>query len=547
MLKERPHQTPFKEGIYSAWDKGHKNILGVLPTGAGKTFVFVLIMSRHKGPCVAIAHRQELVYQISIALARFGVRHQVIGPKSVIQFTVRKHMEEYGKSFIHPNAQVYVAGVDTIRGRSKSLKKWGESITLWVQDEAHHVLQRNKWGKVLDILPNAKGLGVTATPTRADGYGLGRHAEGVFDTMVVGAGMREIINLGYLSDYRIICAKSDLGRENLEIGSTGDYKHNQLRAAARDSHIVGDIVDAYMEYARGKLGVTFIPDAETGAEVADKFNRAGIRAELITYKTPDGTRDAMLKAYARREILQLVNIDLFGEGFDCPAMQVASFGRPTMSYPLYVQQFGRPLRIDGSGDDAIIIDHVGNVMAHGLPDRPQRWTLDGRTKNDSLMNDVVPLRECDECSNAYERIFRACPVCGAEYVPAERKKPEHVDGDLTELSPEALDRLRSDMANADMTPGQYLSEIVHRGVPKIGQKRLVRKHVEAQEARAALRESIAWWAGYQRRNGRSDSESYKRFFWKFGIDAMSAQSLKARESIELANRINTYLGGVYYV
>lgn len=541
-ITPRPYQQSFKSGILGAWDAGFSNVLGVLATGAGKTFVFASIMREHTGPSVAIAHRQELVGQISTALAQQGVRHSLIAPDSVIRLTVQKHVELTGRSFYTPTANVAVAGVDTLLRRKNSLNKFCDSVTLWVMDEAHHILEDNKWGKATKLFPRAKGLGVTATPTRADGYGLGRHASGVMDYMVVGIGMREIIDMGYLSDYRIMCAQSDLKTAGLELGANGDFKPRQLAAATRDSHIVGDIVDAYLEYAPGKLGVTFIPDMETGCEVAEKFNAAGVRAEMVTYKTQPRVRDTILKSYARREIMQIVNIDLFGEGFDCPAMQVASFGRKTMSYPLYVQQFGRPIRLDGTGERALIIDHVGNVMHHGLPDKPRRWTLDGRSKNDSLMDDIIPLRECLECASPYERTLKSCPLCGTAYVPAARNSPDVVDGDLTELDPATLASMRSAVEKSDMPASEFLQQMVRRNVPPIGHSRLLRKHDERKQAQQALRQSIAWWAGYQRARGRQDDESYKRFFWKFEVDVMTAQTLKTREALALADKINTYIG-----
>lgn len=571
VVKLRPYQSEAKARVYAAWDSGAVNVLAVLPTGAGKTVTFSDIIHEHQGASCAIAHRQELVSQISLALARDRVRHRIIGPKSVVKLCVNQHMAEVGASYYDPSARCAVAGVDTLVKRGEELKHWTQSVTLWVQDEAHHVLEANKWGTAAGMFPNAKGLGVTATPLRADGKGLGRHADGLFDVMVEGPGMRDLIDSGYLTDYRIFAPPSDFVRPGAEdVGSTGDFTRQKMTTAVRKSHIIGDIVTHYLRIAPGKLGVTFVPDVETATDVAAQFNAAGVPAEVVSAKTPDADRVAILAKFKRRELLQLVNVDLFGEGFDLPAIEVVSFGRPTESFGLYVQQFGRVLRLmlDGSlypyWDDftsderkahiaasskprGIIIDHVGNVERHGLPDARREWSLDRRERRSkSAATDVIPVRTClnVQCLAVYERIYSACPFCGHQPTPAARNAPEFVDGDLLELDPDTLARLRGDIARVDMHPEAYREELAAKHTPAIGQMAHVKRHAERQDAQAALRESIAWWAGYQRAAGRPDSESYRRFFFAFGVDVLTAQALKTADALALAERINEHLGGL---
>jgi DNA repair protein RadD len=197
-MKLRPYQTDLIERIDLEWGLGSRNVLAVLPTGAGKTFCFTRIMREHRAPCVAIAHRQELVSQISVALGLHGVRHRIIGSRNTIKFIIGLHLEAYGRSYYDPSSPVAVASVDTFIRRHNELASWLPQVTLWVQDEAHHVVRGNKWGKAAEMLPNARGLGVTATPGRADGTGLGRQADGVFDELVMGPSMREIITRGTL-------------------------------------------------------------------------------------------------------------------------------------------------------------------------------------------------------------------------------------------------------------------------------------------------------------------------------------------------------------
>jgi hypothetical protein len=301
---------------------------------------------------------------------------------------------------------------------------------------------------------------------------------------------------------------------------------------------------------------------ETATDIAARFNAAGIPAAIVHAGTSDEDRARHISSFARRELLQLVNVDLFGEGFDLPAIEVVSMARPTESYSLYAQQFGRALRLLISPDlhavwegltpeqrlgrilestkpRAVIIDHVGNVERHMLPDAERIWTLEpskgepsGRAKNE------VPMRTClnAECLAVYERTHPFCPLCGHTPVPARRTGPELVDGDLTELSEDALARLRGrviDLAST-FTP--------HVGVPHVANLANAKRHRHDIECQKALRESLAWWAGIQRRDGRSDRESMRKFYHTFGVDVLSAQALKAADALPLADKINQKIG-----
>lgn len=544
----RPYQTDIKNDIYAAWNSGAVNVLAVLPTGAGKTVTFSDIIHGHQGASCAIAHRQELVSQISLALARDRVRHRIIGPKNVVKLCVNIHMAEVGASYYDPSAPCAVAGVDTLVRRGDELAAWLQSVTLCVQDEAHHVLESNKWGTAFKMFPNAKGLGVTATPLRADGKGLGRHADGLFDVMVEGPGMRDLINMGYLTDYRVFAPPSDIDLSAVTVSqATGDFNPQKLKTAVRKSHVIGDVVKHYLKIAQDKLGVTFATDVETATDIAAQFNALGVPAAVVSAKTPDSERIALLRKFKNRQLLQLVNVDLFGEGFDLPAIEVVSMARPTQSYALFVQQFGRALRLLDAKQYAIIIDHVGNVERHCLPDARREWSLDRREKRSkSTESDSIPVKTClnETCLAVYERIYAACPYCGHVTPPAARNAPEFVDGDLCELDPATLARMRGEIDRVDMDKEVYREELAAKHTPKIGQLAHVKRHAERQEAQAALRHSIAWWAGYQRTMGRNDSESYRRFYFTFGVDVMTAQALNTKEAIELAGQINEHLGGL---
>lgn len=530
----RPYQLKFKTDIYGAWAAGARNVIGVLPTGGGKTFTFSEIVKECTSPAAVIAHRQELVVQISLALARDEIPHRIIGPTAVVRLANGVQMDELGRSFYHPKAPVAVAGVDTLIRRQAELAVWMRSVGLWVIDEAHHVVRGNKWGAAVEMFPNARGLGVTATPIRLDGRGLGRHADGVFNAMIEGPTMRELISAGYLTDYRIFAPPSDLDLSVVKISATsGEYNPDQLRQAVKKSHVIGDVVAHYLKIAPGKLGVTFAPSVDIAGDIATRFNASGVPAAVVSADTPDHDRVSILRRFKTRQLMQLVNVDLFGEGFDLPAIEVISMARPTQSFSLYAQQFGRPLRIMLGKKTAIIIDHVGNVARHGLPDARRVWSLDTREKRSRDADlDAIPVTTCLACFAVYERFHATCPFCGHKNQPASRAGPEYVDGDLTELDPATLAVMRGEIDRID-GPVMFPNSLA---MP--ARMRLDRVHRERQNAQAALRASIAWWAGYQSAAGRSESESYKRFYWQFGVDVMTAQTLNARDALELVDRVN---------
>lgn len=526
MTQLRDYQQQLKQDIYTAWQT-HRNVLAVAPTGSGKTVLFSDILSEYKGASCAIAHRQELVSQMSLALARCGVRHGVIAPKSVAKHIVGIHMAEVGRSYYDPNARCRVAGVDTLI-RMDPEDPWLDQVGVCIQDEAHHVLKGNKWGNALQMFPQAHVLGVTATPCRADGKGLGADASGIMGVMVEGPSMADLIARGYLTDYRVFAKPTrDLHLETVPLSAGGDYSPEPLRKAVHSSQIVGDVVTHYLQHAAGKLGVTFAVDIEAATEIAAAYRARGVPAEVVSSKTPDHLRIAVLRRFRLRQVMQLVNVDLFGEGFDLPAIECVSMARPTQSYALYVQQFGRALRPMEGKEFAIIIDHVGNVERHRLPDAQRVWSLDGR-KGGSLNDGVIPVRGCMGCSQYYERFYRSCPYCGFYPEPPERSAPDMVDGDLSELSPEALAALRRAIGIVDMAP-QAATD---------GRTGAIRAAmIERQRVQAELRYTMSMWGGWRTAQGDRIGQAQRRFFHLFGVDVGTAQTLGAREAGALRLRV----------
>lgn len=558
----RPFQSKLRADCYAAWDAGAINVMPVAATGSGKTVVLSQMLYDEPGASIAIAHRQELVSQISVALARNGVRHRVVGAKkgsNLVRVITALQVAELGYSFLDPTAKTGVGGVDTIIRMQN--EPWFQQVRLAVQDEGHHVLRANKWGRAAGMFPHARGLFPTATPLRADGRGLGRHHDGLTDAMVLAPSMRDIINMGYLTDYTVLCPPNDLDLSNVETSAaTGDLNLDQTRKAVhRSTQIVGNVVEHYLSRAGGKLGVTFCVDVDSAVETAQAFRAKGVPAEVVSANTPDTLRAAILRRFKNREILQLVNVDLFGEGFDLPAIECVSMARPTESFALYSQQFGRTLRLmipkhlesqwDSLGDEGrrraiaasekpigIIIDHAGNFARHqGPPDKQRIWTLDRRERRAKRDSDAIPIRICVACLQPYEAIYKRCPYCDHYMAPAGRSAPEFVDGDLTELDAATLAAFRGDVARID---GDFYAP---RGLEGPGLYAARAHHTARQQSQQTLRNSIAWWAGVEAARGHAESESYRRFYFRFGIDVANAQTLGAREAAELAEKINTEL------
>jgi len=531
----RPYQEKLKYDVRVAWSEGHRNVCAVAPTGSGKTLTMTSLFDDLQVVSVAIAHRQELVGQMSLTFAELGITHRLIAPKAVIAFCIAQHVQKCGRSYYHPQSPIGVAGIDTLLRRGDELAQWFNQVQVWDIDECHHLLRDNKWGKGVQIFPNAYGVGFTASPVRCDRKSLARTQHGLFDAMVLGPSMRDLMDQGHLAQAKIFGPTPSIDRSKIEVSkSTGELNHSQTVDAVHKSRIVGDIVDSYLKFASGKRGITFTVDIEQAVETATAFNARGVRAVAVSSKTPDAVRVAMIDKFRAGQLDQLVNVDLFGEGMDVPAVEVVSMGRPTQSFSLYLQQFGRCMRTAPGKTHGIVIDHVENVKVHKLPWRDQAWSLenDEAGKRARKVDDAIPVTTCTTCFQAFEAVTSICPHCGAKQEPAGRSLPEQVDGDLIEYGPELLAQLGDEQRRIDGPPQvpQEASEMVQRAIR--------RNWEERQQAQAHLRDTIALWAGVGLHvYGRSDSEQYRRFYWKFGIDVGNAKLLDRAEAEKLRLQI----------
>lgn len=560
-MQLRFYQEDAVRDVKQAWADGHRVVMLRMPTGGGKTPTFGKIISEEPGGSVVIAHRSELVYQASIALAKYGLRHRIIGPPTMNRICSALHMYEFGKTYLETSSRTAVASVDTIINRSSSELK-ADQVRKWVVDEGHHLLRENKWGRAVGMFKHALGLAVTATPGRPDGKGLGSHADGLADILIEGPETHDLIDIGYLSKYKIYCPQSDVDITSVPVKASGDFDPLALAKAIHKSNtIVGDIVDHYLRIAPGELGVTFCVDVEAATEQAAAFRQKGVPAEVITGNTPPDLRSSIMRRFRNHEILQITNVGVLGEGTDVPVVRVVSMGCHTASYTKYAQEKGRMMRLllDKSVEKkwdhmqvadrlkwleiskkpyGILIDHVGNALRHeDPPECPRQWSLDRRDKRSSKKSDAIPLRVCvnAQCVQPYERTHRCCPYCGTYPEPAARSSPEYVDGDLLELDMSTLMAMRGEIERIDGSPA------IPYGASEIVAAARRKQHWERQQAQGSLRSNIAWWAGLQEHLGLTESQSYRKFYFKFGVDVAGCQTLGAREAGELNEKIQKEL------
>lgn len=558
----RPYQQSLKAEICKEWQDNIKNVLLVLPTGGGKTVLFCsiaidLAFSGERLPTAIMVHRKELVQQISLTLAEEGINHNIIAPRPTILGIVAAQRKIFKKQFYDYNSIVTVLSVDTLNSRILKHEKWAKSIKFWITDEAAHLLKENKWGKAVGYFKNAIGLGVTATPERLDKRGLGSHADGVFDKIVEGPTTRWLIDQGFLCKYKIAIPESDYRLHLKESSNDSDYSKEAMIVASQMSHIVGDVVENYKKFADGKQAIVFASDIGAGQRMEQKFKSAGIPAKLLTGETEDGVRLNGLLDFKDKKIKVLINVDLFDEGLDVPGIDVVIMARPTKSLSKYLQMIGRGLRpvfaegYDTSSQEgrlaaqaagtkpfALIIDHVGNVTEHGLPDSVRRWTLDRIIKRRKKLNLI---RICSNwaCSSPFDRLMTKCPYCGQEDVPGKRGSegggrvsPSQVDGDLVMLD---IDTLRNLEAMTRLEDPGTVAARVGKVAGKYAADKAMKNQIERIATQKKLAEIVAKWAGKQRHlRGLTDRQIHKLFYLQFErtiTECMSEPTASMNETI----------------
>jgi DNA repair protein RadD len=391
-------------------------VLFVLSTGGGKTviFAFIVYAASDKGlRVVVIAHRREIIEQISQALDRMGIQHGLVAP---------------GKT--PTDDLVQVGMVQTLAKRIE--KGLVDEPDFLIIDEAHHAVT-GSYSKITEQWKKCKILGVTATPERLDGKGLGQS----FDVMVQGPAMSILIEAKYLAAYDYLAPPSALDLSDVKTRG-GDFAVDDLEKAMMESTIVGDAVQHYSKFLDGRPAVCFCVTRAHARSVAEQFSAAGWNAASIDGTMSAADREDLIASLADGRLHVLTSCELISEGVDVPVCAGAILLRPTKSLAMYLQQIGRALRPKPDGSAAVVIDHVGNVHRFGMPCSDRDWSLDGKagkckgpdvTSCEVCFKTFPKSMACKLAENCLGVDDEACPFADEEGKPG-KQPPAVVDGEL---------------------------------------------------------------------------------------------------------------------
>ena len=362
----RDYQSEAKRKIYDFW-KAHRSVMLQMPTGTGKTRLFVSIAKdfhnwaiKHKTAVkiLILAHRHELIDQIDTHLGlKYGLAHGIIMAKSLEQ-------KKY---------PVQIGSVPTLTRR---IEKWSEKqFDIIIVDEAHHI-KADSYKKIINTYPNAKILGVTATPYRMNGEGFLEE----FDGLIVSEPIGSFIRKGYLSDYEYYSIRPDSVIQN-QINSInqfdidGDYLESAMVSVMDTEKVRARIVETYLRYAKGKKGIVYAITKGHNLHICNSFKKHGIRAAAIDCDTKPEEREKLVDEFKAGKIDVLCNVNIFSEGFDCPDVEFVQLARPTKSLSMYLQQVGRGLRPAQGKDKVIVLDNVGQYNKFGFPSANRNWMM----------------------------------------------------------------------------------------------------------------------------------------------------------------------------
>jgi DNA repair protein RadD len=492
----RDYQELLVADVRAEFRARNYQVLLVLPTGGGKTYTFSYIAANAaaKGNhVVIIVHRKELLLQASASLRALGVPHGLISPF----FTP------------DPSQRIQVASIDTLLIRLKDPVRYPYKFDLVIFDEAHHVLRDNKWGRAYDMLGRPPMLGVTATPVRTDGKGLGEHAGGVFTSMVLGPTIGQLIERKMLINPIVYSSLDQPDVSGLKTTKNGDYDMREFAELVDKPRITGSAVAHYSKICPGARAIVFCASVKHAEHVAAEFNAAGYRFELLVGEPymSDAERTAVNRRLRNGEIDGACTVDLVSEGYDLPDLICCIMLRATASEALFLQQVGRVMRLSDGKTAAYLLDHVGNVgrvvdgefkRKHGLPDELREWTLDGRKKGKGAKKEeTIAMRQCPTCFAVHE-MGPCCPMCGFEYPAKPRTGLVQVEGELSQITP-AMAAILKAKARYDQGKAKTADEMVHQ----LGYSRGRAQKIEAARAeKAALRDGLlADIDAWERRTG----------------------------------------------
>jgi len=415
-MELRPYQNQLANDIRGAFGSGANRPLAVSPTGSGKTVLFSYITSqvlKRGSRVIIIAHRREILDQISATLKRVGVPHGFI---------------QAGKSTSTQPAMV--ASIQTLARRLDTVP----APDLVIIDEAHHSVSKS-YVQMFAAWPTAKFIGVTATPERLDGKGLGV----MFDRMVMGPSVQWLIDNGFLAQPVYYAPREAVDLSQVHT-IAGDFDRSETEEIVDTPRITGDAVTHYVRFCNRQRAVAFCISVAHAQHVADTFNSCGIPSASIDGTLDPEVRKQRVDDLTAGKILVLTSCELISEGFDLPAVNAAILLRPTQSLSMHLQQVGRALRPYPGKTNAIILDHVGNCLRHGLAEQERDWDLGGREKR-LKKSSLVETKQCSKCFAIFAGTV--CPQCGAQREIAAREI-EEVDGELQRLSIEDISKKREE-------------------------------------------------------------------------------------------------------
>lgn len=360
----RPHQIEAKAKIFDAWSK-YDSVMLQMPTGTGKTYLFTSLINDiintyrniHKDlKILVVAHRTELLDQISATLNKFGIAH------GFIQGVREQYLWK----------RVQVASIMSLLTEKNYYNVCKQKFDYIIVDEAHHSLA-DSYIKLFGLFPKAKKLGVTATPWRLN------HESflSLYQHLIVSPQISWFINNNLLSDFDYVSIKpdSEVQRlvDNTDVSMAGEFSNTDLENTFNNRRIRSKLYESYKQFAKGRKGIIYAINKRHAAKIAELYSSHGVKSVAIDCDTPKEERQNLIHAFKRGDISVLVNVDIFTEGFDCPDVSFIQLARPTKSLALYLQQVGRGLRIVAGKEKTIILDNVGLYNYFGLPDANRKW------------------------------------------------------------------------------------------------------------------------------------------------------------------------------
>jgi DNA repair protein RadD len=425
----RDYQKKAIEDIRHHFSRGKKRILLVAPTGSGKTVIASSMMQKANERSnfnLFVAHRRELVMQCSRKLGDFGLNHGVI-------------MSQKSPNMM---ASTQVASIQTFVSRKDRDDFIKPHAQLLILDEAHRSVS-GQFQELIKVYPDAFIIGLSATPIRNDGRGLGN----IYEEIVECGSIKELTQLGYLVPNRIVAPTiPDLQKISIV---NGDYEKKALTKKMNTAKLVGDIVSHYIRFGEDRPTVVFATSIAHSKHIANIFNQNGVKAGHIDSKMNELDREKQLANLNNNKIKVLCNCQILTEGWDQPKVSCVIIARPTKSYPLYLQMVGRSFRIYPNKKDTLIIDHSGCVYEHGFPEDAGNWTLSTKKpKTRDRIKDPLPIEKqpftCVQCDTVYQptKDDPSCKNCG--FIPTKKERVVLIsEGRLVEMpktKPDADDK-----------------------------------------------------------------------------------------------------------